>query len=131
MTDIEAFLATEPIAVIGASADPGKFGYRVLAAYLSHGIDAIPINPSGGRILGQTVYARLSDVNQQLSAASIITPPDVTAKVIDEAIDSGLKRLWLQPGAENLEAIERAEAAGLKVIWGGPCVLVELARRRG
>lgn len=129
MTDIDAFLATEPIAVIGASADPSKFGHRVLAAYLSHGIHAIPINPSGGEILGQTVYSCLSDVHEQFIGASIITPPEVTAKVIDEAIDCGLKRLWLQPGAENLEAIERAEAAGLNVIWGGPCVLVELAKR--
>jgi uncharacterized protein len=129
MTDIEAFLAIEPIAVIGASADPTKFGHKVLAAYLSHGVHAIPINPSEGQILGQTVYASLSDVNQQITAASIITPPDVTAQVIDEAIECGLKRLWLQPGAENLEAIERAEAAGMTVIWGGPCVLVELAKR--
>ncbi len=129
MTDVEGFLASQPIAVVGASADPAKFGHKVLAAYLHHGIRAIPVNPSGGEILGQKVYAHLADVPEPLTAASIITPPIITAGVIAEAMRLGLKRLWLQPGAEHPEAIRRAEEAGLEVIWGGPCVLVELTRR--
>ena len=129
MIDVDGFLASQPIAVVGASSDPAKFGHKVLAAYLRHGIRAIPINPSGGEILGQKVFAHLSDVPEALTAASIITPPIITAGVISEAVRLGLKRLWLQPGAEHPEAIRRAEDAGLEVIWGGPCVLVELARR--
>ena len=129
MIDVEGFLASQPIAVVGASADPAKFGHKVLAAYLRHGIRAIPINPSGDEILGQKVYTHLSEVPEPMTAASIITPPIITAGVIAEAIRLGLKRLWLQPGAEHREAIRKAEAAGLGVIWGGPCVLVELARR--
>jgi hypothetical protein len=35
----------------------------------------------------------------------------------------------MQPGAESERALRRGEELGLLVIAGGPCVLVELARR--
>jgi predicted CoA-binding protein len=49
--------------------------------------------------------------------------------VIDRAIELGLRHLWLQEGSEEPRAIERAVRAGIEVIHGGPCLLIELARR--
>jgi hypothetical protein len=60
---------------------------------------------------------------------SIITPPIVTEQIVDDAIAAGVKHLWMQPGAESEAAIEKAKAAGLTVISGGPCVLVVLGFR--
>jgi predicted CoA-binding protein len=45
---------------------------------------------------------------------------------MEDVIRSGARRVWMQPGAESGAAIRKAEAAGLSVIAGGPCVLVEL-----
>ncbi|CAG8769384.1 19420_t:CDS:2 [Cetraspora pellucida] len=36
----------------------------------------------------------------------------------------GISRIWLQPGAENIECLEYANKVGLQIISGGPCVLV-------
>ena len=41
----------------------------------------------------------------------------------------GASYLWMQPGAESEKAIRNAEEAGLVVIAGGPCLLVELGYR--
>ncbi len=123
--EIAAFLASEAFAVVGASADPSKFGYRVLAHYLLHGRRASPVNPRGGQIQGQPAYRSLGELPESV-AVSVITPPAVTERVVDDAIAAGVRLLWLQPGAESPAAIARADAAGIAVIAYGPCVLVEL-----
>ena len=41
-----------------------------------------------------------------------------------DAAEAGAEFVWMQPGAESLEAIRKAEALGLKVIANGPCYLV-------
>jgi predicted CoA-binding protein len=126
---IEAFLQAEPIAVVGASEDPSKFGHRVYAAYLRHGIRAYPVNPRATTILGNPAFPDLASLPEAAGAVSIITPPAVTESIVEQAIAAGVRHLWMQPGAESPGAIQKAVAAGLNVIAGGPCVLVELARR--
>ena len=123
---IEQFLASPSFAVVGASEDPRKFGHKVFAAYLRHGRKAYPVHPSAASILGTTAYANLAVLPEPVAAVSIVTPPAVTDKVVEEAIAAGVRHLWMQPGAESPRAVERARSAGLNVIAGGPCVLVEL-----
>ena len=60
---------------------------------------------------------------------SIITPPTVTERIVQDAIAAGVKHLWMQPGAESQNAVDRAREAGLNVIAGGPCLLVVLGFR--
>ncbi len=125
----QSFLDAASFAVIGASEDPAKFGHRVFAAYLRHGRKAFPVNPHSRTILGHDVFPNLAALPESAEAVSVITPPSVTEKVMDEVIASGAKHVWLQPGAESAEAVRKAEAAGLNVLAGGPCVLVEMERQ--
>ncbi len=126
---IDRFLASGPFAVVGASNDRSKFGNRVLRCYLDHSETAIPINPSQNEVEGLTCHARLTDLTEAVRHVSIITPPRVTERVVEDAAQAGAEIVWMQPGAESASAIERARELGLEVIAGGPCVLVELPRR--
>lgn len=123
---IETFLASPAFAVIGASEDPSKFGHRVFASYLRHGRTVYPINPRASTILGQAVYPDLASLPEPVEAVSIITPPAVTERVMDEVIAAGVKHVWMQPGADSPAAVRKAREAGLSVIYGGPCLLVEI-----
>ena len=67
--------------------------------------------------------------DQDVIWISVITPPPVTEKVVAEAVELGIQNIWLQPGAESDQAIAQAEAAGVNLIAGGPCLLVALAYR--
>ena len=60
---------------------------------------------------------------------SVITKPDVTESIVEEAAELGIKNIWMQPGAESEKAVKRAEALGMNVIAGGPCALVTLRYR--
>ncbi len=125
---VEEFLAQGPFAVVGASNNRTKFGNRVLRAYLEHSFEAFPVHPTEKEIEGRKAYASLSDLPRRPRGVSIITPPAVTEMIVQQAADVGADFVWMQPGAESDHAIELAERLGLRVIAGGPCLLVEIAR---
>jgi uncharacterized protein len=123
---ISKFLSADAVAVVGASSNPEKYGYKVFACYLQKGRKAFPVNQKEDQILGQAAYKDLASLPEAVKSISIITPPAVTEKVVDEAITLGVENIWMQPGAESDRAVAAAKAADINVIYGGPCVLVEL-----
>lgn len=126
---IEAFLNAPAFAVVGAGNRMEKYGSKVFACYLQNDRTAYPINPRDETVQGHTAYKSLAELPESVESVSIITPPAVTEKVVEEAITLGVKSVWMQPGAESQAAIENAEANGLSVIANGPCVLVVLGYR--
>lgn len=130
---IRAFLAGSPFAVAGASRDRSKYGNRVLRAYMEHGRQVFPVNPTETEVEGLAAWPDVLSIPQRVHGLSIVTPPAVTRTVVQQAIAAGIRRLWMQPGAEDAEAVRLAKEAGASVIWGGPCLLVEIGRldRRG
>jgi len=128
-TKIDRFLAAPAFAVAGASDDPAKFGHKCYACYLENGRKAYPLNPRTTTVLGQPAFPNLAALPEPVESLTIVTPPAVTEKLIDEATAAGVKHVWMQPGAESRAAVEKAERAGLTVISGGPCLLVELGYR--
>ena len=126
---IRVFLDGSPFAVAGASSDRSKYGNKVLRCYLQHGRRAIPVHPSETEVEGVTAYPSLYAIPEPVHALSIITPPPVTERVVEQAAAKGVRHVWMQPGAESAKAIARAEELGLSVIAGGPCLLVVLGYR--
>jgi uncharacterized protein len=126
---IEQFLQAKTFAVAGASSNRTKYGNKVLRAYLQNGYSVVALHPSETDVEGVPTYHNLEQVPHKIESLSIITPPQVTEKIVDAAIAQGVKHLWMQPGAEHERAIERAEKAGLTVIHGGPCLLVRIGFR--
>lgn len=124
---IDTFLAGAPHAVVGASGNREKYGNKALRSYLQAQRAVVAINPRAGVIEGCATFASLSDVPETLYGISVITPPKITELVIAEAIELGIRNIWLQPGAESKAALRIAErAGGINLIAGGPCILVVL-----
>ncbi len=127
---IDDFLADGPWAVAGASNDRAKYGNKVLRCYLQVGRAPVyPVNPGAAEVEGVPCYADVGSTPEPVRALSIITPPPVTEEVVAQAIDAGVRHVWMQPGAENEAAVEACERNGLGVIAGGPCLLVVLGYR--
>jgi predicted CoA-binding protein len=126
---IQQFLGGKRFAVVGASTDRSKYGNKVLRAYLQNNREAVPVNPGAEEVEGLPAYRDLTSVPGDVDGVSIITPPVVTEKVVQQAVDRGVKNIWMQPGAESPAAIESAQRAGANVIAGGPCILVAMRYR--
>lgn len=126
---IDLFLKSSTFAVAGASTNRQKYGNKVLRAYLQQRLTVHPINPQAEEVEGRRAFREVAELPDGVEALSIVTPPQVTLQVVREALDRGIRHLWMQPGAENDAAIAEAEAAGANVIHGGPCILVALNYR--
>ena len=87
------------------------------------------INPNAETVEGQVAYAELAALPQKVHGISVITPPEVTETIVEQAGELGIEHLWLQPGSESDTAMQRARELGLNVIAGGPCALVVLRFR--
>ena len=117
--DIRALLEeTKTIALVGASANPARDSHEVMAFLQRQGYRVIPVNPglAGQQLLGETVVARLAEVEDPIDMVDIFRNSQAAGGVVDEAIAAEAKAVWMQLGVINQEAAARAEAAGLKVV---------------
>ena len=126
---IKKFLEGKRFAVVGASQDRSKYGNKGLRVYQQNHYDVVPVNPKADEVEGLQTYPDLSSIPGTIDGVSIITPPVVTERVVQEAIRKGIKHIWMQPGAESDAAVQAAEESGANVIAGGPCILVSLRYR--
>ncbi len=125
------FLQSRTFAVAGASNNRQKYGnivFRALSEYVADDQQrrVYPIHPALDEVEAVPAYQSVKDLPAPVEALSIVTPPAVTRQVVSEAVAAGVKRIWMQPGAEDQQAIEAAENAGVAVIAGGPCILVAM-----
>ncbi|MGK0155319.1 MAG: putative CoA-binding protein [Neolewinella sp.] len=126
---IERFLAVGSFAVVGASTNRDKYGNKVLRCYAQHGHPVVGVNPRADEIEGLPCYASLVDVPGPARAVSIVAPPAFAQQIVNDAVASSVRHLWFQPGSEDAVAIADAQARGIEVIAGGPCLLVALGYR--
>ena len=115
------------IAVVGLSADPGKASHEVAAYLQANGYRIIPVNPRGGVVLGETVYADLRAVPEPIDLVDVFRPPAACLDVARAAVAVRAKVLWLQLGIVNAEAATLARDAGLTVVMDR-CTLREHRR---
>jgi predicted CoA-binding protein len=126
---IARFLESPAFGVVGASSRRHKYGNKVLRCYQQNGRRAIPVNPHESTIEGAACVASVLDLPDDVRSISVITPPSVTERVVEQAIRRGIRNVWMQPGAESARAVADCEAAGINVIADGSCVLVVLGYR--
>jgi predicted CoA-binding protein len=104
------------VAVIGASSNRAKFGNKALRAFARQGYVVIPINLSEATVEGYKAYASVLDVPGAIDMATVYVPPRAGVKVMEELARKGVAEVWLNPGADGREVIDRARALGLKII---------------
>ncbi|QHE95152.1 CoA-binding protein [Pandoraea fibrosis] len=126
------------IGVVGLSPRPDRPSYTTSRYMQQQGYRIVPVNPqaadSGEKILGETVYASLTDAAEALRAEGVrIQMVDCFRRsgdippIAEEAIAIGAHSLWMQLGIENDEAAAVALAAGLDVVMDR-CVKIEHQR---
>ena len=114
----------------GASRDRSKYGNKVFQALLASGRQVFPLHPAVPDVEGYAAYPSIAEVPALVESLSIVTPPQVTRQVVEQAIASGVKNIWMQPGAEEPHSSQLARDAGLNVIDDGSCILVSLSLER-
>ena len=104
------------VAIIGASADRAKFGNKSVRAHVAAGFTVYPVNPKASEIEGLTVYPDLASVPDPLFRITLYVPPAIGLKLLDQIKAKSPEELFLNPGSESPELIQRAEEMGLSPI---------------
>jgi uncharacterized protein len=117
------------IAVVGLSENAAKPSHYVSEYMQRQGYRIYPVNPSVETVLGEKSYGSLAELPVKPDVVNVFRVPALIPGIVDEMLALGLKNLWVQAGIVNLEAAERAEQGGVKVVMDR-CIMVE-HRRRG
>jgi predicted CoA-binding protein len=126
---ISIFLSKKNVfAVVGASRDPKKYGYRVYRDLKNAGYVVYAVNPNTDEILGDKCYPNLENLPVKPDVVNVVVPPKVTEDVVKACKELGIRKIWMQPGSESEKAIEFCEQNGIDVVYG-VCVMVERARK--
>lgn len=113
------------VAIIGASANPHKYGNKAVRAYASRGYEVFPIHPRAEVIEGLPAFRSILDVPaSKLDRVSIYLPPAVGLQVIDEVAKKPASEVWLNPGAASTPLVQRARELGINLRLG--CSIVDI-----
>jgi acyl-CoA synthetase (NDP forming) len=123
----EAAFNPRTIALIGASAKPGKLGY-ILMRNLLEGYPGklYPINPGETEIMGHQAYPRLRAVPDQVDLAVIAVPTEACVEAMQECASVGAKAALVLSGgfaevgaegqARQAALLQAARAGGVRLI---------------
>ena len=123
LKQINEFLDSQPIALVGVSRNPKKFGYTVFKELKEKGMKLIPVNPQAEEIMGEKTYRNVKMLPPEVQSIIVFTKKDKTASVIRDAKEKGIKQIWIQQMADSKEALQELKDSGIKFITG-ECILM-------
>jgi len=121
--EVKDFYTSQPIAVVGVSRDSKKFGNTAYKELRAKGYKLYPVNPNTDTIEGDKCYPNLEALPEPVGGVLIILPPRKTEEVVKEANEAGIKRVWMQQGAESQAAIRYCEEHGMSAIHN-ECIMM-------
>jgi predicted CoA-binding protein len=124
---LETMLAHRRWAVLGATEDRSRYGWKIWRMLRDFGYHAAPINPRLDEIDGEPCHASITAVEPAPHVACFVVNPGIGLKLLEEAHGAGVRHAWLQPGARSEDLRQRAQALGIEVVED--CVLIQLGRR--
>ena len=119
MSDIKEVLSKyKSIAMVGVSNDPTKASTIVMKYMQKYGFKVYPVNPraEGQKILGEEVFAKISDINDQVDIVDVFRPSKEVYAIAEDTVKIGAKVLWLQLGIQDEKAKELMEKNDIKYV---------------
>jgi len=133
--DIDDFLAQEHVAFVGVSRDSREFANKLYRRLREDGRTMYPVNSMATTetLEGDACYPRLTKVPDPVDGVIVMVPSRLTANVVRDAIDRGIKRVWLHrgigEGSVTPVAVALCKNAGVTVIDGAcPLMFLEPVR---
>jgi hypothetical protein len=120
---VEDFLSQHKLAVVGVSRSGRGFGQMAWKALVKRGYETFPVNPNADEIGGQRCYHSLADLPPGVGGVLLVVPPVDTERVVREAAAAGIRRVWMQQGAESPAALDTCRDLGIDAV-AGECILM-------
>ena len=127
-SSLHDFLAPDSIAIIGASSDPTKRGYKAMVGLINDGYSGAiyPINPKADMILGLKAYPSMEALPEAVDMALICTPAKSIPSLLAQCGQNGTKGAIIlasgfgevdEAGAQlEREVLEAAQKANVRIV---------------
>jgi uncharacterized protein len=121
--DIEDFVAQPALALVGVSHSGTKFSNMTFKELKEKGYRVFAVNRGGGQWGEETIYPSLSALPEPVGAALVMVKPENALEAVKDCAAQGVKRVWLQQGAQSPEALQYCQENGLRAV-SGECILM-------
>ena len=124
--EIEEFLSQRVLALAGASRGGRGFGNAVRRVLAAQGRRVLVVHPDAGHIDGvdgAPCWFDLAALPEPAGGVVVVVPPPAAVRVVEDAARAGIRRVWLQQGAESEAAVAFCRREAMSVVWG-ECILM-------
>ena len=125
-TFLQRFFSSSAYAVVGVSENREKYGNIVYRYLREKNFIVYPVNPNLTTVEDDKCYPNVAALPGNVKSVVLVIPPEVTEQAVLECKAKGIAAVWMQPGAESLEAIAYANTNGIAVI-SDACIMVMLS----
>jgi predicted CoA-binding protein len=120
---VDDFLAQKRIGVVGVSRDGQSPANAIYKKLKNEGHQVYAINPNAETLEGDKAYANVKSTPEKLDSVVVVTPPDVSKKIMEECAEAGISRVWLHGSfahgsSVTDEAVQFGRDHNVKVIAG-------------
>ena len=112
------------IAIIGASNNSLKYGYRIYKNLLSKGYNVTPINPKGIIIDGIETVKSVFEMDSKPDIIDFVVPPSIAIQEARRLEKNGYNNFWFQPGSASKALLEYLETTELNYLID-KCIMTE------
>jgi hypothetical protein len=107
---------SKKIAIVGISPKESRDSNKVARYLMKQGYEIVPVNPGQSEILGKPCFKTLEDIPFSIDVADLFLNPTRVPAVVDQAIDRGVRVIWMQEGVVHNDSASKARKAGIQVI---------------
>ena len=127
---IADFLQCRLLAVVGVSRSPRKYGNYAYRELKARGLDVMAVHPELASVQGDPCFKSLATLPRPADGVLICVRPEKVPEILRQAAAVGIRRAWLQQGAESEAAAKVAAGLGLDLVQG-ECILMHVPPVRG
>jgi predicted CoA-binding protein len=120
---VDDFLTQKKFAIVGVSRKKTKFGNAIYKELKLKGYKVLPINPHINVFDGDTCYPDLLSLPEKVDGVIINVSPAQTEKVVREAKEAGINKVWLQQGSQSEASIKYCRENGIDCV-SNECILM-------
>lgn len=112
-------------ALIGASPNESKFGYKILMQLKEKGYTVYGINPKYDEINGVKIYHSVKELPEKVDAVNVIVNPTLSLKALDDIVECKIENVWFQPGSYDPQVLNKGKKNDINMVFH-ECLYVEL-----
>jgi uncharacterized protein len=127
---IADFSQCRRLAVVGVSHTRRKYGNHAYRELKARGLDVMAVHPELTSVEGDPCFKSLAELPRPVDGVLVCVRPDKVPEVLRQAAAAGIRRAWLQQGAESEAAAKLAAELGIDLVQRA-CILMHATPVRG